>query len=89
MDTRPGRVRDTAIGLSLQWIKLLADAIADARAEGSLDAGEDPDQLAFELNAYLLLANAQFVALQNGLPIARAKSAIAARLAAAGAAPNA
>jgi AcrR family transcriptional regulator len=89
MDTRPGRVRDTAIRLSLQWIQLLADAIRDAQAEGSLDAGEDPDQLAFELNAYLLLANAQYVALQNRMPIARAKSAIAARLAAAGAAPTA
>jgi AcrR family transcriptional regulator len=89
MDTRPGRVRDTAIRLSLQWIQLLAEAIRDAQAEGSLDAGEDPDQLAFELNAYLLLANAQYVALQNGTPIARAKSAIAARLAAADAPPNA
>jgi len=89
MDTRPGRVRDSAIRLSLQWIQLLADAIRDAQAEGSLHAGEDADQLAFELNAYLLLSNAQYVALQNGMPIARAKSAIAARLAAAGAAPKA
>ena len=89
MDTRPGRVRDSAIRLSLQWIQLLADAIRDAQAEGSLNVGEDADQLAFELNAYLLLSNAQYVALQNGMPIARAKSAIAARLAAAGAAPKA
>ena len=85
MDTRPGRVRDMAIRLSLHWIQLLADAIRDAQAEGSLRAGDDPDQLAFELNAYLLLANAQYVALQSGMPIARAKCAIAARLAAAGA----
>jgi AcrR family transcriptional regulator len=89
MDTRPGRVRDTAIGVSLQWIQLLAEAIRDAQGERSLDAGEDPDQLAFDLNAYLLLANAQYVALQNPMPIARAKTAIATRLAAAGAAVNA
>ena len=72
------------------WIQLLAEAIRDAQAERSLDAGEDPDQLAFDLNAaYLLLANAQCVALQNRMPIARAKTAIAARLAAAGAAATA
>jgi AcrR family transcriptional regulator len=89
MDTRPGRVRDTAIGVSLQWIQLLADAIRDAQADGALDAGEDPDQLAFDLNAYLLLANAQYVAMQKRMPIARAKTAIATRLAAAGAASDA
>ena len=33
----------------------------DAQAEGAVDPAEDPAQLAFELNAYLLLANAQFV----------------------------
>ena len=71
------------------WIQLLAEAIRDAQAERSLDAGEDLDQLAFDLNAYLLLANAQYVALQNRMPIARAKTAIAARLAPAGAAATA
>ncbi len=83
MDTRPGRVRDTAIGLSVQWIQMLADAIRDAQVEGAIDAGEEPEQLAFDLNAYLLLANAQYVALQSPLPIGRAKKAIATRLEAA------
>jgi AcrR family transcriptional regulator len=85
MDTRPGRVRDTAIGVNVQWIEMLADAIRDAQVEGAIDAGEEPEQLAFDLNAYLLLANAQYVALQRPLPIARAKKAIAARLEVAGA----
>jgi AcrR family transcriptional regulator len=85
MDTRPGRVRDTAIGVSVQWIELLEDAIRDAQVEDAIDAGEEPEQLAFDLNAYLLLANAQYVALQRPLPIARAKKAIAARLEVAGA----
>jgi AcrR family transcriptional regulator len=85
LDTRPGRVRDLAISVSDSWIDLLADAIREAKAERAINALEDPEQLAFDLNAYLLLANAQFVAHQSPAAIARAKRAIATRLAAAGA----
>ena len=42
-----------------------------------------PTQLAFELNSYLLLANAQFVAGQEQTPIDRARRALEQRLAAA------
>jgi AcrR family transcriptional regulator len=88
LDTRPGRVRDLAIGVSDRWIEILADAIRDAKAEGAINAIEDPEQLAFDLDAYLLLANAQFVAHQNPTAIARANRAIATRLVAAGAAAD-
>ena len=89
MDTHPGAVRDLAVHIVDQWMGLLQAAARDAQAEGAISPSEDVEQLAFELDAYLLLANAQFVALRSGMPIARAKSAIAARLAAAGAAPAA
>lgn len=85
LDTRPGRVRDLAISVSDRWMELLADAIREAKAEGAIDAIEDAEQLAFDLNAYLFLANAQFVAHQSPTAIARAKRAISARLTAAGA----
>jgi AcrR family transcriptional regulator len=85
LDTRPGRVRDLAISVSDRWIEMLADAIREARAERAINALEDAEQLAFDLNAYLLLANAQFVAHKSPAAIARAKTAIATRLAAAGA----
>jgi AcrR family transcriptional regulator len=85
LDTRPGRVRDMAVGVAVQWFQLLAEAIRDAQAEGAIDADEDAEQLAFDLNAYLLLANAQYVALQSPIPIARAKKALETRLEAAGA----
>jgi AcrR family transcriptional regulator len=88
-DTRPGAVRDTAIGLSVRWLELLEEAIRDAQAEGAIDASEDSAQLAFELNAYMLLANAQYVALQTPTPMERAKKAIETRLEAAGASPRA
>ena len=86
MDTRPGLVRDKAVQLQVDWLELLETAIRDAQAEGSLDASEDPKELAFELTAYLYLANSQFVSSQDSAPIDRARRAVERRLAAAGAA---
>ena len=61
----------------------LETAVRDAQAEGAIDLSEDPEQLAFELDAYLLLANAQFVVSQESAPIDRARRAIERRLTAA------
>ena len=65
------------------WLAQLATAVRDAQAEGEIDPSEDPDQLAFELDAYLLLANAQFVVSQESTPIDRARRALERRLTAA------
>jgi hypothetical protein len=54
-----------AIGVNVQRVEMPAEAIRDVQGEGVIAAGEDPEQLAFDLNAYLLLANAQYVALQG------------------------
>jgi hypothetical protein len=83
MDTRPGPVRDLAIEIVSGWMGTLEAAVRDAQAEGEIDATEDPEQLAFELDAYLLLANAQFVASRQSTPIDRARTALARRLVAA------
>ena len=83
LDTRPGPVRDRAIQVVDEWGELLETAVRDAQAEGAIDASEDPEQLAFELDAYLLLANAQFVISRESAPIERARRAIERRLAAA------
>ena len=85
LDTHPGPVRDMAIEVVDRWRALLEDAVREAQAEGSIAPGEDPEQLAFELNAYLLLGNAQYVARQSSRPIALARRAAATRLAVAGA----
>jgi len=63
---------------------VLERAVGDARAEGAIDAGEDVTQIAFEINGYLLLANAMFVVVRAPAPIDRARRAIEWRLAAAG-----
>jgi AcrR family transcriptional regulator len=83
LDTHPGPVRDLAIGVTGDWLKLLEEAVRQGQAEGTIDQGEDAEQLAFELDAYMLLANAQYVALQSPAPLDRARKAMATRLAAA------
>jgi AcrR family transcriptional regulator len=83
MDTHPGPVRDRAVELTLEWFHQLEAAVRDAQAEGAIDPAEDAEQLAFELDAFLLMANAQFVVSPDPAPIERARLAIRRRLAAA------
>jgi len=80
VDTHPGPVRDRAIEIVSAWIDLLRQAVVDAQAEGAIDPAEDADQLAFEINAYLLLGNTQYVASGSPEPLDRARRAVARRL---------
>lgn len=81
VDTHPGPVRDQAIAFALQWVGHLRQGTVDAQAQGAIDPGEDPDQLAFELDAYLLLANANFVASGDPGSLERGRRAVERRLA--------
>jgi AcrR family transcriptional regulator len=83
LDTRPGPVRDAAIQLVSDWTTMLESAARDAQAEGAIGGDEDPAQLAFEINAYMLLANAQYVITGQQTPLDRARAALERRLAAA------
>ena len=80
LDTHSGPVRDSAFAVVEQWTNALETAVQDAQAEGALDSRIDPRQLVFELDAYLMLANAQFVATASKEPMERARRAIEARL---------
>ncbi len=82
MDTHPGPVRDLAVQLTEERFQQLETAVRDAQAEGAIDPSEDAGQLAFELDAYLLLANAQFVVSRQPAPIDRARRALDRQLAA-------
>jgi len=83
MDTHPGPVRDRAVQLTDEWLRQIETAVRDAQAEGAIDPAEDAEELAFELDAYLLLANAQFVVSQEPTPINLARRALERRLTAA------
>ncbi len=85
LDTHPGPVCDHAFEVVQEWLGSLETAVRDAQAEDAIDSSEDAEQLAFELDAYLLLANAQFVISQQPTPINRARHAVERRLTAAAA----
>ena len=83
VDMQPGAVRDRLVGFLADWMDRLETAVRDAQAEGAIDPAENPGQIAFEVEAALLLANAQYVVTRTQEPLERARRAIERRLAAA------
>lgn len=83
LDTHPGPVRDRAVQVTSDWLVGLEQAVSEAQAEGAIDPTLDAAQLAFEIDAFLLLANAQYVITREALPFERARRAVERRLAAA------
>ena len=76
IDTHPGPVRDRALALVAEWFAALATAALEAQVEGRIESDEDPAQIAFELDAHLLLANAHFVVSGDPRTLDRARRAI-------------
>jgi hypothetical protein len=83
MDTHPGPVRDRPVQFLDDWLRHLESSVRDAQADGAIDPAEDAAQLAFEVEAFLFLANAQYVANPGSTPIDRARRARERRLVAA------
>ena len=81
LDSHPGPVRDGAMAFSQRWLGLLAQEVAAAQAGGELEPGADPQQIAFELNAYMVLGNMQFVATADPSALDRVRRAVDNRLA--------
>ena len=82
LDARPGPVRDDAMAFSQRWLGLLAEEVAAGQAAGELDPHADPAQVAFELNAFMVLGNMQFVASADRVALDRVRGAVDTRLAA-------
>ena len=78
---QPGPVRERLVEFLTDWLARLEAAVRDAQADGAIDPDEDPGQLAFEIEAALFLANAQYVVARSYLPIERARRSIRRRLA--------
>jgi AcrR family transcriptional regulator len=77
---QPGAVRDRLVAFMGDWISRLEAAIRDAQRDENLNDSEDPAQLAFELESFLLLANTQFAMAQDPEPVRRGRQAIERRL---------
>jgi hypothetical protein len=78
---QPGAVRDRLVLFLADWLGRLESTVRDAQAEGAIDPEEDASQLAFEVEAALFLANAQYVVTRTAEPIEHARRAIDRRLA--------
>jgi AcrR family transcriptional regulator len=83
MAMRPGPVRDGAVQVVDEFFRQVQTAVRDAQAEGAIDPSEDAEDLAFELNSYLSLANSQFAVSHQSAPIERARRALEGRITAA------
>jgi AcrR family transcriptional regulator len=79
-DTHPGPVKERVSGFQRDWTELIVQLVGEAQAGGELRS-EDPVQLAFELEGYLLMANNAFLLFNDPEAIDRARVAVASRLA--------
>ena len=70
---------DRVVEVGNEWVARLGEAVHDAQERGELDSAIKPEQLAFELNAYLQMADLVF---QLGDPggISLGRAAIRTRL---------
>ena len=78
-DTRSGAVKDRITSIQQEWKAGVEQLIREAQAAGSL-TGEDPSQLAFELDAYGLMGNTGFVLYDDPVYLEHARHAIKRRL---------
>ena len=76
VDTHKGRVRDRIAEFMLGWIEKLRELIVAAQQEGAISPDEDAVQLAYELEAAMMLANNLFVLTNDPATLERGRRAI-------------
>jgi AcrR family transcriptional regulator len=86
-DTHPGPVKEQIAAFLREWLTTLEDLAARAQQDGDVDAAEEPAQLAFELDAYLLMANMAYLLHNDPRTLEQARTAFRTRLARARHAP--
>lgn len=82
-DSRPGKVKDKIAELTKAWVVGLEKEVRESQKLNQLSKRVDPHQLVFELHAYVQEANWAFKLFDDKTSFARARSAIATRIAAA------
>jgi AcrR family transcriptional regulator len=80
MDSRPGPVRDAVAAYVAAWTRLLSHEAQVAIDKGQLGPHEEPDQIAFEVQAMLVAANSAFILHGDPLVLERARRGVRARL---------
>jgi len=79
-DGRPGAVRDLLAELTGSWLDAIQNEARLAQRLGEIGRGEDPEQLAFELHAYVQEANWSFQLLRRQDAFLRARRAVSDRI---------
>jgi AcrR family transcriptional regulator len=79
-DTHPGAVKDDVAAFLREWLGTLEQLVVDAQGQGDLDPSEEPVQLVFELDSYLLMANMSFLLNNDPTTLERGRVAVEARL---------
>ncbi|MEU8709663.1 TetR/AcrR family transcriptional regulator [Streptomyces sp. NPDC048565] len=79
-DSREGKVHDALASTQTGWVTFVEETIEEARVRGELVADADVSQLAFELIAFMELANAESVLHNNNPGYTKAARAILGRL---------
>jgi AcrR family transcriptional regulator len=77
---REGRVKERIAELQRGWIARVEGLVRDAQAAGELPAGDDPAQIAFELDAYGMMGNVGYILHDDSTYLDRARAAIDRRL---------
>jgi AcrR family transcriptional regulator len=77
---RPGPVRDRIVDQKANWASYLQRAVEQAKELGEIDSSTDARRLAFELNAFVQNAEAQYELFGDGDVFADARAAVRERL---------
>ena len=81
LDTHPGPVREKLVEAMDAWLGLIERRVREAQEAGELDPAEDPGLLAFELDAFMKMANSLLLLHGDDRgALDRARTAIRARL---------
>ena len=80
LDTHPGPVKERLAQALGAWMGLLERRAREAQEAGEIDPAEDPGQLAFELEAFMKMANSHTVLHGGESGFANARRAVKARL---------
>jgi AcrR family transcriptional regulator len=78
--TQTGAVRDAVAAQQRDWIELLERLAGKAMEVGELEPGDDPAQLAFELDAVLVSASTTFILQGDPAVFERAQVAVRRRV---------
>ncbi len=84
MGTRPGPVKEAVAAFQTGFVELIRGFAATAIEQHELPPGEDPVQLAFELNGIILATDANFVLHDNPAVLDLARQVVRNRLGLAG-----